>query len=228
MRVGDQIAETMRVRQGLSRAAARGRAIELLDEVGIPRPERNCDEYPHRFSGGMRQRVMIAIALSCRPALIIADEPTTALDVTIQAQILDLLADLCSEHDATLLVITHDMGVLAGLADRILVTYAGRVLEHGPVDRIYHHAAHPYTWALLGSISRLDRPRERLRPIPGEPPSAVTPPAGCPFHPRCPHAAALCQTETPQLRLAGDAAHVSACHFTGQLTPPMPVTEAVT
>jgi oligopeptide/dipeptide ABC transporter ATP-binding protein len=227
MSVGNQIAETMRVRQGLSRTAARGRAVTMLAEVGIPRAERNFDEYPHRFSGGMRQRVMIAIALSCRPALIIADEPTTALDVTIQAQILELLANLCREYDATLLLITHDLGVLAGLADRIVVTYAGRVLEQGPVDSVYHDAAHPYTWAMLGSISRLDRPREGLRPIPGEPPSAVTPPGGCPFHPRCPHAVAVCGAERPRLRAAGGSDHLSACHFSGQLARPIQLTGAV-
>jgi oligopeptide/dipeptide ABC transporter ATP-binding protein len=215
--IGHQIAEPLRLHLGLSRAAARTRAIELLGEVGMPTPARSFDEYPHRFSGGMRQRAMIAIALSCRPELIIADEPTTALDVTIQAQILDLLARLCREHDATLLVITHDLGVLAGLADRVLVMYAGMILEEGPADSIYYRARNPYTRALLAAISRLDQPLRRLHPIPGDPPSGMDTPRGCVFHDRCPHAVGVCRSETPALLPGGDPGQRCACHLADRL-----------
>ena len=217
MAIGDQIAEVLRVRLGHTRAAARSRAVELLNEVGIPKPERNYDEYPHRFSGGMRQRVMIAIALSANPALLIADEPTTALDVTIQAQIIDLLSDLCRDHATSLVIITHDLGVLAGIADRVLIMYAGRVVEAGPVDSVYGHADHPYTWALLESTARLDRPRTQLRPIPGDPPSAIHPPSGCSFHARCRYARGICATDDPPLISRDD--RLCACHFAGELAP---------
>jgi oligopeptide/dipeptide ABC transporter ATP-binding protein len=217
MTVGRQIVEPLRLHLGLSRVSARTRALELLDEVGMPAPARSFDEYPHRFSGGMRQRAMIAMALSCRPDLIIADEPTTALDVTIQAQILELLARLCAEHDSTLLVITHDLGVLAGLADRILVMYSGRILEEGPVDCIYHRALNPYTLALLAAVSRIDRPLEKLRPIPGDPPSGLQMPSGCVFHTRCPHVTGICRTEVPALLPGADPGHRCACHLAGHL-----------
>ena len=212
MTIGDQIAEPLRLHLGLSRPAARARAVELLGEVGIPSPARSCHEFPHRLSGGMRQRAMIAMALSCRPELIIADEPTTALDVTIQAQILELLATCCRDHGAALLVITHDLGVVAGLADRILVMYAGHILEEGPVDDIFARASNPYTQALLAAISRIDRPLGRLRPIPGDPPSGLETPGGCVFHERCPQAIGICRTDVPAL-VAGDPGHRSACHL---------------
>ncbi len=215
--IGRQIVEPLRLHLGLSRAAARARALELLDEVGLPAPARSFEEYPHRFSGGMRQRAMIAIALSCRPDLIIADEPTTALDVTIQAQILELLARLCGEHDSALLVITHDLGVLAGLADRILVMYSGRILEEGPVDCIYYRARNPYTRAMLAAISRIDQPLETLRPIPGDPPSGLQTPSGCVFHERCPHAIGICRTEVPLLLPGADPRHRCACHLADHL-----------
>ena len=221
MTIGAQITEVLRHRMYHSKASARARAVELLGEVGIPNPQRNFDEYPHRFSGGMRQRVMIAIALSGDPSLIVADEPTTALDVTIQAQIIDLLSDLCGDTGASLVIITHDLGVLAGIADRIVIMYAGRIVEAGPVEHIYHAAEHPYTWALLDSISRLDRPRTQLRPIPGDPPSAVGPPAGCAFHERCTHATGLCGTDDPPLRNFGGG-RLCACHYAGELTRAAP------
>jgi oligopeptide/dipeptide ABC transporter ATP-binding protein len=221
MTVGRQIAEPLRLHLGLSRAHARSRALELLGEVGIPAPTRSFDEYPHRFSGGMRQRVMIAIALSCDPELIIADEPTTALDVTVQAQILDLLAARCREHDTALLVITHDLGVLAGLADRIIVMYAGAVLEEGPVDSIYYRSRNPYTLALLGAISRIDGPLDKLRSIPGDPPSGLQTPTGCVFHPRCPHAIEICRTEVPLLVAGSDPGHRCACHLADRLHGPV-------
>jgi oligopeptide/dipeptide ABC transporter ATP-binding protein len=213
MTIGRQIAEPLRLHLGLSRAQARRRVLDLLGEVGLPAPERSFDEYPHRFSGGMRQRVMIAMALSCEPTLVIADEPTTALDVTIQAQILELLATRCREHDTTLLVITHDLGVLAGLAERILVMYAGRILEEGPVDSIYYRAQHPYTLALLAAISRIDGPFQRLRPIPGDPPSGLDPPSACVYRDRCPHTIEICRTEVPALIATTEPGHRRACHL---------------
>ena len=228
MTIGAQIVEPLRLHLGLSRAAARSRALELLDEVGLPAPARSFDEYPHRFSGGMRQRAMIAIALSCDPELIIADEPTTALDVTIQAQILELLATRCREHDTALVVITHDLGVLAGLADRILVMYAGRILEEGPVDSIYYRARNPYTLALLAAISRIDGPLARLRPIPGDPPSGLDTPVGCVFHERCPYAIDICRTEVPILLGGADPGHRCACHLADRLDGPRLAARATT
>ncbi|HWF25139.1 MAG TPA: ABC transporter ATP-binding protein [Solirubrobacteraceae bacterium] len=222
MTIGEQIAEPLRLHLGLSRAAARGRSLELLGEVGIPTPARSFDEYPHRFSGGMRQRAMIAIALSCGPKLIIADEPTTALDMTIQAQILELLAARCLEHGTALLVITHDLGVLAGLADRILVMYAGTILEEGPTDSIYYRARNPYTLALLEAVSRIDGPLDKLRPIPGDPPSGLERTAGCVFHQRCAHAIDLCHTEVPMLVPAADPGHRCACHLAERIGGPLP------
>ncbi len=172
----------------MSKAQARRRAVELLDAVGIPRPDVRADDYPHQFSGGMRQRAMIAMALSCNPDLLIADEPTTALDVTIQAQILALLRRLQSDFGSAIMLITHDMGVVADIADRVCVMYAGRVVEDGPKRELFANAQHPYTWGLLGSIPRIDRPKpHRLTAIPGLPPSLLSLPAGCSFAPRCPH-----------------------------------------
>lgn len=221
MTVGDQIAESIRAHRDVSRRAAKAEALDLIGRVGIPAPARNVDEYPHRFSGGMRQRVMIAIALASSPKLLIADEPTTALDVTIQAQIVDLLLSLSEERGMAVIFITHDLAVLAGFAERIVVMYAGRVMEEGPVETIYYRSSHPYTWGLLSSITRLDEPRgERLSPIPGNPPSALAIPSGCVFHPRCPYAEERSQREVPALVVHAGDDHPSACHFAGQLAPP--------
>jgi peptide/nickel transport system ATP-binding protein len=185
-RIGTQIAEAYRVHNHVSKATARNRAIELLDLVGIPEPAQRIDSYPHQFSGGMRQRAMIAMALSCNPSLLIADEPTTALDVTVQAQILDLMKDLQKEFNSAIILITHDLGVVAEVATDVLVMYAGQAVEYGGVNDVFYQPEHPYTWGLLGSVTRLDRHRvERLQPIPGNPPSLINVPPGCPFHPRC-------------------------------------------
>ncbi len=198
--VGWQIAEQLRAHEEMTRRQARARTVELLGAVGISNPERRADDYPHQFSGGMRQRVMIAMALSCSPSLLIADEPTTALDVTIQAQILELMKRLQSEYGSSILIITHDMGVVADLAERIVVMYAGRVVEEGPKAAVFRDTQHPYTWGLLGSIPRVDRPRvRRLAAIPGAPPSPLVPEAGCRFAPRCPYRFELCATR-PELR----------------------------
>jgi peptide/nickel transport system ATP-binding protein len=214
--VGNQIIEAYRVHHEVSKAAARRHAIELLDRVGIPQPDRRVDDYPHQFSGGMRQRAMIAMSLSCDPELLIADEPTTALDVTVQAQILDLMRDLQEEFNSALIVITHDLGVVAELVDDILVMYGGKCVELGAANTVFHEPQHPYTWGLLGSMPRLDRDvRERLTPIKGTPPSLITPPPGCVFHPRCPYAGKdgiPSSSVVPELLLA-DHAHLVACHL---------------
>ncbi|HEY8473694.1 MAG TPA: ABC transporter ATP-binding protein [Natronosporangium sp.] len=214
--VGNQIIEAYRLHHPVSKAQARRHAIELLDRVGIPQPQRRVDDYPHQFSGGMRQRAMIAMALSCNPELLIADEPTTALDVTVQAQILDLMRDLQAEFDSALIIITHDLGVVAELADDILVMYGGKCVEMGSARTVFHAPEHPYTWGLLGSMPRLDRDvRERLTPIKGSPPSLITPPPGCVFHPRCPYAETdgiPCTTVVPEL-LPGEDGHLVACHL---------------
>ena len=187
--VGWQIAEQLRAHEAPEQAAGAGAdASSYWREVGIPNPSRRVDDYPHQFSGGMRQRVMIAMALSCNPSLLIADEPTTALDVTIQAQILELMKRLQRDHGSSILLITHDMGVVAELADRVIVMYAGRIVEEGPRAAVFRDPQHPYTWGLLGSIPRVDRPRvRRLAAIPGAPPSPLEPHEGCPFEPRCAH-----------------------------------------
>ena len=213
-RIGNQIVEQIRVHERhMSKAQAMDRAVELMERVGIPRARDRLNSYPHEFSGGMRQRVMIAMALSCSPRLLIADEPTTALDVTIQAQILDELRQLRSETGAGIILVTHDLGVVADIADRIVVMYAGRVIEQGTLDEIFYDPQHPYTWGLLGSIARLDRDRsQRLPAIPGMPPSLLAPPEGCHFRPRCPHAFDRC-TEIPQLeaRLTEAPDHLDRC-----------------
>jgi peptide/nickel transport system ATP-binding protein len=218
--VGAQIVEAYRLHHDVSKRAARARAIELLDRVGIPQPSARVDDYPHQFSGGMRQRAMIAMALSCNPALLIADEPTTALDVTVQAQILDLIRDLQAEFDSAVLIITHDLGVVAELADDILVMYAGRAVEYGPAREVFSAPQHPYTWGLLGSVPRWDRERTaRLAPIPGSPPSLINLPPGCPFHPRCVYAeltGGQSSTVRPELRAAGSPGHLVACHLTDE------------
>lgn len=197
-RVGDQIAEMIRAHRDISRAEARDRAVELLRSVGIPNPERRVRDYPHEFSGGMRQRVMIAMALSLEPDVLIADEPTTALDVTIQAQILRLLDDLNTQRDLAVILITHDLGVVAEVADRVLVMYAGHVVEDASVDDIFYDPQHPYTWGLFGSLTPLDAPQHsRLPQIGGAPPSLLSLPSGCRFAPRCPHAFEACDTPPP-------------------------------
>jgi peptide/nickel transport system ATP-binding protein len=211
-RVGSQIAEQVRVHEHVSRRAARVRAVNLLSAVGIPEAHKRVDDFPHQFSGGMRQRVMIAMALSCNPSVLIADEPTTALDVTIEAQILDLLRRLGKESGTAILLITHDMGVIADLADRVYVMYAGRVAEQATTDELFAHPRHPYTWGLLGSIPRLDRPKpRRLAAIPGTPPSILDLGSGCRFQPRCVHALPVCCEQNPTLRSGRAAGHLDAC-----------------
>ena len=210
-RVGWQIAEQIRAHEPLGKAAAHRRAIDLLGAVGIPNPAVRVDDYPHQFSGGMRQRVMIAMALSCNPDLLIADEPTTALDVTIQAQILELIGRLKADFDSAVVLITHDMGVVADVADRVLVMYAGRVVEQGRKEELFYDAQHPYTWGLLGSIPRLDRPKpRRLTAIRGLPPSLIHLPEGCAFGPRCPHRFDRC-SEVPALADRVGGGHLDAC-----------------
>jgi peptide/nickel transport system ATP-binding protein len=212
-RIGSQIIEQIQEHEGLPDQQARERTVELLERVGIPRARERVDNYPHEFSGGMRQRVMIALALSCNPSVLIADEPTTALDVTIQAQILQRMRDLRQETGAAVILVTHDLGVVADIADRIAVMYAGRIVEEGTLDQIFYDPQHPYTWGLLGSITRVDKPRpERLPAIAGLPPSLADRPEGCHFRPRCPHEFAQCTTVPPlEARLPGDAEHRDRC-----------------
>jgi peptide/nickel transport system ATP-binding protein len=212
-KVGDQIIEQIQEHTGMPDAQARERTVELLERVGIPRARDRIDSYPFEFSGGMRQRVMIAMALSCDPSILIADEPTTALDVTIQAQILERIRDLRQQTNAAVILVTHDLGVVADLADRIAVMYAGRIVEEGTLDDIFYDPQHPYTWGLLGSITRVDRPRPgRLPAIAGLPPSLADRPAGCHFRPRCPHEFDHCMA-TPALeaRMEGDPGHKDRC-----------------
>jgi peptide/nickel transport system ATP-binding protein len=214
--VGDQIIEAYRIHNQVSRAAAKQHAVDLLGRVGIPEPRRRVDAYPHQFSGGMRQRAMIAMALSCDPDLLIADEPTTALDVTVQAQILDLIKDLQREFESAVVLITHDLGVVAELSDDILVMYAGRAVEYGSADALFDRPLHPYTWGLLGSVPRFDETsQERLLSIPGSPPSLIHVPSGCAFHPRCAYAALNDgQSETARPELApAMRGHLVACHL---------------
>ena len=211
-RIGDQIVEAIRTHDSVDRRTARKRAVELLRQVGIPNPETRVDDYPHQFSGGMRQRAMIAMALSCSPDILIADEPTTALDVTIQAQIIELISRLKDDFNSAVILITHDLGVVADIADEILVMYAGRVVEQAAKRELFYNPQHPYTWGLLGSIPRLDGPRpERLHSIKGSPPSLINAPAGCKFRARCPHAFGKC-TEEPRLENHVEAAdHLDRC-----------------
>ncbi|MEV4437995.1 ABC transporter ATP-binding protein [Streptomyces sp. NPDC049577] len=217
--VGRQIAEPYRKHTGASRREARQRAVEMLARVGIPTPALRVDDYPHQFSGGMRQRAMIAMALVCDPELLIADEPTTALDVTVQAQILDLLKDLQQQTGSAIVLITHDLGVVAHTVDDLLVMYAGRAVERGTAREVLRTPRHPYTWGLLGSMPRLATDADQpLVPIPGSPPSLLDPPPGCPFHPRCRHTAEVggdrCRTERPTL----GPGHGSACHLPTERT----------
>ena len=214
--VGSQLSEAFLVHNKVGRKQARQHSIDMLGRVGIPLPAARVDDYPHQFSGGMRQRVMIAMALCCDPELLIADEPTTALDVTVQAQILDLISDLQQEYGSAVIIITHDLGVVAELADDTLVMYSGRVAEYGSAEDIFWRPGHPYTWGLLTSMPRIDEARtERLIPIKGSPPSLINVPSGCPFHPRCDYAARTAgrsETEVPVLREI-EPGHLVACHL---------------
>ena len=210
-KVGHQVAEVLQAHEKIGKIPARKRAVDLLAEVGIPNAKVRAEEFPHQYSGGMRQRAMIAMALALDPALLLADEPTTALDVTVQAQIMALLSRLQESRGTAIVLITHDLGVVAGHADRVLVMYAGKVAETAGADALYHAPRHPYTLGLLTSLARLDRRRtERLLPIPGQPPSLIRVPPGCPFHPRCAFATEICAVAMPPL--AGGASHAAACH----------------
>jgi oligopeptide/dipeptide ABC transporter ATP-binding protein len=212
-RIGDQIVEQIRAHEKISKAEALDRTVQLMERVGIPRARDRARAYPHEFSGGMRQRAMIAMALSLSPSVLIADEPTTALDVTIQAQILDEIRQLSRESNSGVIFVTHDLGVVADIADRIVVMYSGRVVEQGTLNEIFYDPQHPYTWGLLGSVTRMDRePPHRLPAIPGQPPSLVNAPSGCHFRPRCPHAFDKC-TEVPPLesRVSDDPGHLDRC-----------------
>jgi oligopeptide/dipeptide ABC transporter ATP-binding protein len=211
-RIGEQIVEAIQTHDSVDKRTAKRRAVELLRQVGIPNPESRVDDFPHQFSGGMRQRAMIAMALSCNPDVLIADEPTTALDVTIQAQIIELIGRLKDDFNSAVILITHDLGVVADIADEIIVMYAGRVVERAETRPLFYDPQHPYTWGLLGSIPRLDRPRpDRLHSIKGSPPSLINLPQGCKFRPRCPHAFAKCMEE-PQLESrVGTPGHLDRC-----------------
>ena len=215
--IGKQLVEAVMLHNDISGKVAKGRAVEALKEVGIPRADRRIDDYPHQFSGGMRQRVMIAMAMINDPELLIADEPTTALDVTTQAQILSLMRQLQEDHDTAIIMITHDLGVVAEISDDVVVMYAGNVIEEGTVESIFNAPQHPYTWGLLGSLPRLDADVERLTQIPGQPPSLLNPPSGCRFHPRCPYVMDVCVREVPKLGpTASDPAHLQACFLDDQ------------
>jgi peptide/nickel transport system ATP-binding protein len=212
--IGTQLIEARRLHRDETKKQARVRALELLKQVGIPRAEQRIDDYPHQFSGGMRQRVMIAMALINDPDLLVADEPTTALDVTTQAQILALIERLQADYNSAVIMITHDLGVVAEIADDVVVMYAAEVAEHGPVDRIFTKPHHPYTWGLMGSLPRLDTDVERLVQIQGQPPSLLHPPSGCRFHPRCPYVMDICRQVDPVLApVTGDPTHLQACHL---------------
>jgi peptide/nickel transport system ATP-binding protein len=212
--IGAQLNEAILLHRDVSKKQARARALELLKAVGIPRAERRIDDYPHQFSGGMRQRVMIAMALINDPDLLIADEPTTALDVTTQAQILSLMIKLQQDFGSAIIVITHDLGVIAEAADDVVVMYAAQVVERAPVTNLFNRPHHPYTWGLLGSMPRLDADVERLTQIQGQPPSLLNPPRGCRFHPRCPYVMEICKTEQPALSpISTDPEHLQRCHL---------------
>jgi peptide/nickel transport system ATP-binding protein len=214
--VGDQIAETIRIHHSdVSRGRAHQRAVELLRLVSVPEPERRISQYPHEFSGGMRQRAMIAMAVANQPEILIADEPTTALDVTVQAQILEVLKRLRERLGLGVVLITHDLGVVAGAADHVAVMYGGRIVETGAVDDVFYRTRHPYTRGLLASLPTIEGSMQKLTPIPGNPPSLAARPSGCPFHPRCPHARPLCETTEPLLRPVGSV--LAACHFAEEI-----------
>ncbi len=212
MTVGKQVGEALRIHLGLSGDKAKERSISLLEQVGIPAAAERINSYPHQFSGGMRQRVMIAMALACNPRLLIADEPTTALDVTVQAQILELINAVCREFRTAVILITHDLGVVAGMTDRVVVMYAGKVVETAPTEELFANPRHPYTLGLLASVPRLDEERpEQLKTIEGAPPDLLKPPPGCPFMPRCAYARAICKTMPPLDPVAGNGQHLKAC-----------------
>ena len=212
-KIGRQVGEGLRLHRGYSKQEAQERAVELLRLVGIPNPEKRVNEYPHQFSGGMRQRVMIAMALACDPDILIADEPTTALDVTIQAQIIELMQEMQQKNGNAIIMITHDLGVVADMADKIMVMYAGRPVEFGTADEIFYESRHPYTWGLIRSIPEqaVDE-KKPLTPIHGNPPSLVNLPSGCPFAPRCPYAVDICHEKLPE-HYTTETGHYSACHF---------------
>lgn len=215
--IGNQITEAILTHQKMTKAEAKKRAVEMLKLVGIPSPEKRYESFPHEFSGGMRQRAMIAMALSCEPDLLIADEPTTALDVTIQSQIVDLMLDLRQKLKTAILIITHDMGVVADIADRVAVMYAGVIVEKGDVKEIFFHPKHPYTWGLLDSIPRPDTHGERLIPIEGAPPDLIAPPKGCPFAARCDYAMKICHEQMPEITAEGD--HEVRCWLCHEFAP---------
>ncbi|MEJ7719192.1 MAG: ABC transporter ATP-binding protein [Ilumatobacteraceae bacterium] len=216
--VGRQIAEMARIHEKISRRAAHKRAVDMLGLVGIPQPSRRADMHPHEFSGGMRQRAMIAMAITCNPDLLIADEPTTALDVTVQAQVLEVLLEIKDEIDSAIMLITHDLGVVAGLADHVMVMYGGRQVELGNADEVFYRSRHPYTLGLLASLPRLDDTgSEKLVPITGAPPSLIRLPSGCSFNPRCEFAKENCTVEIPDLRPVDGEAHFAACHYAEEL-----------
>jgi peptide/nickel transport system ATP-binding protein len=212
-RVGAQIAEAVTAHEDVSKEKAWDRAVELLDHVGIPNARSRARDYPHQFSGGMRQRAMIAMALVHNPAVLICDEPTTALDVTVQAQILELIEDVKREFDIGVILVTHDLGVVAETANTVMVMYAGRIMEYGPAAEVFGQPQHPYAWGLLDSMPSVERRLSALVPIEGSPPSLLAPPAGCPFHPRCRYRFAPCPTERPPLVAPVPEAHVDACHL---------------
>jgi peptide/nickel transport system ATP-binding protein len=214
-RVGDQIVEAIQAHDKMSDADAKTRTLDLLKSVGIPRPEERFRDYPHQYSGGMRQRAMIAMALVHNPDLLIADEPTTALDVTVQAQILELIEKVKAEYNIGVVLITHDLGVIADVAQNVMVMYAGRPSEIGARHEIFRQPLHPYTWGLLESIPRIDQKGTRLVPIPGAPPSLINVPSGCPFHPRCPHRFEPCDKERPEFIDRGGG-HPEACHLSAE------------
>jgi len=220
LKIGYQIAEAIKTHNpNVKDETAKKRAVDLLKLVGVPNPERRVEQYPHEFSGGMRQRAMIAMAVANEPSVLIADEPTTALDVTIQAQILEVLKKAQEETHAATILITHDLGLIAELADRVIVMYAGKVVELGDVHTIFNTPRHPYTVGLMDSLPKLTADEEWLRPIPGQPPSLISRPPGCPFHPRCflSQGRVRCREEEPPLRPIGDSAHLTACHFAEEL-----------
>ncbi|MBO1002511.1 ABC transporter ATP-binding protein [Pseudogracilibacillus auburnensis] len=218
LKIGRQIAETIIRHEKVNKETAYKRTIELLKLVGIPNPEKRIDQYPYEFSGGMRQRVMIAIALSCNPKILIADEPTTALDVTIQAQIIELLNDLQQKLNMSTIIITHDLGVVANMAHRVVVMYGGKVAETGTVDEIFYQPKHPYTWGLLSSIPKLDSKEKKLIAIDGSPPNLANPPKGCPFAPRCPYAMKVCIEQSPGIVSSSDT-QKTACWLLDEQAP---------
>jgi oligopeptide/dipeptide ABC transporter ATP-binding protein len=226
-RIGDQISEQILAHRDIEKREAHERSVELLRQVGIPGADERARAYPHEFSGGMRQRAMIAMGLSLEPRILIADEPTTALDVTIQAQILRLLRDLNQERGLAVILITHDLGVVAEIADRVLVMYAGEIVEKGTLEQIFYSPQHPYTWGLLGSVMRLDKAgRERLSQIKGQPPSLAAPPEGCKFRPRCPHAFGRCTEHPPLEGRAGGPEQLDRCWLSGEQKESLRIVES--